>query len=93
MSFSHKQTSTILEQELVWQFGVWLCSPFSFSLGLATHRKCYLNVQLPGVSLASVEVPLTDLKKCLQTENSQTNSRAYRVAPSTNNTEANYESY
>jgi ribonuclease I len=66
----------ILEQELRelgWQFWVWLCSPFSFSLWFATHSKLSSTVQLPGTSLASVEVSLTDLKNWLQKTNKQTN--------------------
>jgi hypothetical protein len=53
----------ILEQELCelsWQLGVRLCSPFSLSLGLATHSKLYSTIQLPSVSLVSAEVSLTD---------------------------------
>ena len=64
----HK-TSTILEQELRkmgWQFRVWLCSLFSFSLVLATHNKFKSIVQLPGVTLAIVEVLLTDFQNWLQ---------------------------
>ena len=83
----------ILEQELRelgWQFWVWLCSPLSFSLGFATHSKLYSTVQLPGASLALIEVLLTDYKNWLQTNKQtenrkQTDSGVYRVAPATIN--------
>ena len=68
---SPNKTSMILKQELRElgvQFGVWLCSPFSLSLGLATHSELYSTVQLPGASLASVEVSLTDFENLLQTD-------------------------
>ena len=58
--------------------------------GLETQRVLivrYLrsSAQLPGASLASVEILLTNLKNWLQTENKQTDSGVYRVAPATKN--------
>ena len=57
-----------------------------------THYKLsvlYYSVQLPGASLASVEVLLTSFKNWLQTENrrkqKKTHSGVYRVAPATRN--------
>ena len=63
-------------------------SPLSFSLGFATHSKLYSTVQLPGASLALIEVLLTDYKNWLQTNKQtenrkQTDSGVYRVAPAT----------
>jgi hypothetical protein len=47
-------------------------------LGFATHSKLYSTVQLPGASLALIEVLLTDYKNWLQT-NKQTENKQTAV--------------